>query len=181
MAACTRCGFQLNGTQTHCEHCGMFLPALAVYNPAQPEYDVPPQAISYQEPKFVAAPPPPPTTSSLIRGVQTFFAFIGLCIAAFGAFSSLSEHIDVGIAFLLGLAILVGGLIYACLLLFVKKMPPHLRQWQRLVGWVVASFVCVVMLFATAILFQASKPAMGVSFGTTFFLYGLVLATLAVW
>lgn len=179
MTPCTRCGFQQNGTQTHCARCGMFLPTLAIYNPLQSEYPVVAQAVPFQQENIVAGPLP--ATMLAYKLLQTFFAFVGLSISAFGIFASTSNLIDIGLAFLLGVTVLVGGLIFVGIFLFIKMQPPCLQRWQRVVGWLIASAVCVVVMFAVALLFQAFKPAMTFGLGTTIFLYGLTLAALAIW
>lgn len=179
MAACTRCGFQQNGTQAYCERCGMFLPALAVYNPAQPEYAVTPQMVPRPKPRILEGG----LTATMIlnrclRGVVVLF---GLLIAAFGMFGALDNLLGSAWAFLLGLAVLVGGVIYVSILFFVQKLLPRLLWWQILVGGLSATvlgFLLIVVADATT---QAHTVAQDLGLGTPIFLYGLVIVALAVW
>ncbi len=179
MAACTRCGFEQNGTQVYCEHCGMFLPTLAVYNPAQPEYTVTPRVIPYQKQKIVEATP---TSSKIIdRCIGAIIAFIGLCIASFGLFGSLDTIIGANIALLLGLFLLLGGILYVTILLFVQRPLPHLLLWQRIVSVLSVTVSCFIVMLIVSGTLQAHKIAMNISFGATLFLYGLIIVVIALW
>jgi hypothetical protein len=179
MAACIRCGFQQNGTQTYCEHCGMFLPTLAIYNPPQPEYTVTSRVLPYQKQKIVAVRR---TSSKIIdRCVGAIIAFFGLCIASFGLFGGLDSIIGANIALLLGLFLLIGGIIFVTIRLIVQKPLPRILLWQRIVGVLsvtVSGFIVMLLVSGTL---QTHKGAMNISFGATLFLYGLIIAVIALW
>jgi len=180
MVACTRCGFEQIGTQAYCEHCGMFLPALAIYNPTPSEgTPVIPKVVS--EPQQIAIVGRLTPTMIVERSVREFLACIGLLIAAFGLYGSIYGLTGSGFALFLGLTLFFGGTVFITILLFVQKSLPHLQRWQRTVGWVVATAVgCVVFLMLPEVP-ETTRLIMDLGFGMMFFLYGLTLAVLAIW
>ncbi len=179
MVACTRCGFQQNGMQAYCEHCGMFLPTLAVYNPMQPQYIVAPQIAPRPKQRFLEGNLT--TTMMLNRCMREVIAIFGLLIAAFGLFGALSNLVGLVWALLLGLALLVGGIVFVSILFFVRKLLPHLRWWQILVGGVCATVLGFIMVIIASATTHAHTIAQDLGLGTSIFVYGLVIATLAVW
>lgn len=186
MAACTRCGFQQNGTQAYCERCGMFLPTLAIYNPAQPEYVVPSQVAS---PQIVPLPRSKQrflegdltTAQVLNRCMREVIAIFGLLIASFGVFGTFNNVLGAGWALLLGLAVLIGGIIYVSILFFVQKLLPILRWSQILISGILATVVGFIMILVVTSVVQAHVLGRDLGLGTTLFLYGLVLAAIVVW
>ena len=184
MAACTRCGFQQNGTQTYCERCGMFLPSLALYNPAQPEYMVTPQVLV---PQVISRPRQRffegnlTTTMILNRCIREGIAIIGLLIAAFGVFGAFDNPLGGGWALLLGLVVLVGGIVFVSILFFVQKLLPHLRWSQILISAILATVAWVIMMLVVSAIVQTNVIGRDLGFGTTLFLYGLVLTALVIW
>ncbi|GAC1390149.1 MAG: hypothetical protein NVS4B11_19680 [Ktedonobacteraceae bacterium] len=179
MAACTRCGFQQNGTQAYCERCGMFLPALAIYNPGQPEYTVIPQVMPYQKPKIVEGRL---TTAMIIdRCVGAVVSLFGFFMAAFGLFGGLYILTGSGFALLLGLVLFIAGIIFVSIFLFVQKPLPHFLWWQRIVGGLGATMIGFIMILVVSMMLQTHKAALNACFGAAFFLYGLILVAIALW
>ncbi len=179
MVACTRCGFQQNGMQAYCERCGMFLPTLAVYNPVQPEYIIASQITPRPKQRFLEGNLT--TAMMLNRCMREVIAIFGLLIAAFGLFGALNNLLGITWAFLLGLALLVGGIFFVSILFFVRKLLPHLRCWQILVGGVSATVLGFIMVIIASATTHAHTIAQNLALGTSIFVYGLVIATLAVW
>lgn len=180
MAACTRCGFQQIGTQAYCEHCGLFLPALAMYEPVSPDDVIPaPQVQAVR--KQIATEDVLTARMIAVRCIRECLAFLGLLLAAIGLYGSVYNIVGVQVAFCLGILFLVGGTIFMTVLLFVQKLPPHLQRWQRVVGWAVATAVGFMLFLMVPEVPQTTKLLMDLGFGTLFFCYGLTLAFLAIW
>ncbi len=180
MTACTRCGFEQDGTQVHCKRCGMFLPALAIYNPGQPEYAIPPQIIVRPNQRFLSEADLTPQMV-LNRCIREGIAIVGLFIAGFGLFGSFQNLVGAGWALLLGLVILVGGIITISLLFFVRKRLPRLRWPQIVVGGIGATIACFIIIITLSGIVQNSTLGRDFGYGTTIFLYGLGIVALVVW
>ncbi|GAC1652155.1 MAG: hypothetical protein NVS4B12_23420 [Ktedonobacteraceae bacterium] len=179
MAACTRCGFQQSGTQAYCEHCGMFLPALAIYNPAQPEYAVTSQIVPRPKPSILERG----LTATMIldKCVREGIAIFGLLIASFGVFGALDDLPGSTSALLLGLALLVGGILFVNIRFFVQKLLPRLLWWQILVGGLSATMIGFITIMVVSATTQEHTVMRNLGFGITLFLYGLAITALAVW
>ncbi len=182
MAACTRCGFQQNGTQIYCERCGMFMPALAIYNPGQTEYSVPPQVVTPPliKQRFLGEGDLTPQMV-LNRCIREGIAIIGLFVAAFGLFGFFQNIVGAGWALLLGFILLIGGVIAISLLFFIRKLLPRLRWPHIVVGGIGATIVCFVIIITLSGIVQNSTLGKDFGYGITLFLYGLVIVVLAIW
>ena len=180
MAACTRCGFQQDGTQIYCKHCGMFMPTLAVYNPGQTEYRVPSQVVvpRLKQRFFAGDDLTPPMV--LNRCIREGIAIIGLFIAAFGLFGFFQNILGAGWTLLLGFILLVGGIIVVSHLFFVRKLLPHLRWPHIVVGGIGATIACFVIIITLSGIVQNSTLGKDFGYGATIFLYGLSLIALVV-
>ena len=183
MAACTRCGFQQNGTQTYCERCGMFLPALAVYNPNQPEYTIAPQVtpsqfVPQQQQRFLESNQP--TLSILSKCIREGIAIIGLLIAAFGLLGTFEHILNPGIILVLQMMFLLGSTTSVSVYLFVKKISARLHWLQILVSAILATVALVITLVVISAIVQTNVIGRDLGYGTTLFLYGLVLVALVV-
>ncbi len=179
MAACTRCGFEQDGTQVHCEHCGMFLPALAIYNPGQSEYAISPQIIARPNQRFFEGNLTPQMV--LNRCIREGIAIVGLFIAGFGLFGSFQSLVGAGWALFLGLIVLAGGIITISLLFFVRKRLPHLRWPQIVVGGIGATIACFIIIITLSGIVQNSTLGRDFGYGTIIFLYGLSIVALEIW
>jgi len=157
----------------------MFLPALAVYNPGQPLYTVPPQIIARPNQKFLVEGD---LTSQMVlnRCIREGIAIIGLFIAGFGLFGFFQNLLGAGWALLLWLFLLLGGIITISLLFFVWKLLPRLRWSQIVVGGIGATVVCFIIIVTLSGIVQNSTLGKDVGYGTTIFLYGLSLVALVV-
>jgi len=180
MTACTRCGFQQNGVQAYCERCGMFLPALSVYNPAQPEYKVPPQIASRSNQRFLSEGDLT-TQMVLNRCIREGIAILGLFIAGFGIFGFFQDSIGGNLALLLGFLVLIGGIIVVSLLFFVQKLLPRLRWLQILLGGIGATMACFIMLIVVEGIVHNNTLGRDFGYGTTIFFYGLGIVALVLW
>ena len=181
MTACTRCGFQQDGTQVYCEHCGMFMPALAIYNPGQTEYRVPPQTVVPRlKQRFLVGGD---FTSQMVlnRSIREGIAIIGLFIAAFGLFGFFQNIVGAGWALLLGFIVVVGGIIAISLLFFIRKLLPRLRWPHIVVGGIGATIACFIIIVTLSGIVQNSTLGKDFGYGTTIFIYGLSLIALVVW
>ena len=174
MAACTRCGFEQDGTQLYCERCGMFLPALAIYNPGQSEYAISPQIIVRPNQRFLSEADLTPQMV-LNRCIREGIAIVGLFIGFF------QNIIGAGWALFLGLLVLVGGIITISLLFFVRKRLPRLRWPRIVVGGIGASIACFIIIITLSGIVQNSTLSRDFGYGTTIFLYGLGMVALVVW
>ena len=178
MAACTRCGFEQNGTTIYCERCGLFLPTLAIYNPGQPENKVPPQIVaSHPNQKFLFESGLT-TQMVLNRSIREGIAVVGLFIAGFGMFGLFNHLLGAAWALLLGLLIVVGGIIAISILFFVQKHLPHLRWSQIVVGVIGATIICFIVIVALSGIVQNSTLGKDFGYGATIFLYGLSIVAL---
>ena len=182
MAACTRCGFQQIGTQAYCERCGLFLPALAMYEPTAPDSDVVPLPQLPTRPvrKQIVLERTLTARMVAVRFMRECFAFLGLLIATFGLYGSIYDIVGPQIAFCLGILLLVGGTIYMTMRLFVSKSLPRLHSSQRVIGWAIATAMGFVLFLLVPEVPQTTKILMDLGFGTLFFFYGLTLTFLAV-
>ncbi len=181
MAACTRCGFEQNGTQIYCERCGMFLPTLAIYNPGQMEYKVPPQiTISRPKQRFLLKGDLSPQMI-LNRCIREGIAIVGLFIMGFGLFGFFQNVIGAGWALLVGLIVLVGGIAAVSHLFFVKKLLPRLRWPHIVVGEISATIACFIIIITLSGIIQASTLGRDFGYGTPIFLYGLGIVALVIW
>lgn len=180
MAACTRCGFQQNGTQIHCERCGMFLPALAVYNPGQTEYRVTHQIVSHPNQRFLSESSLT-TRMILSRCIRVGIAIIGLFIAGFGTFGFFHDIIGGYWALLLGIILLIGGTIAVSFLFFRQKLLPRLRWYQIVLGVIGATAVCFILMIVVSGLAQNNTLGKDFGYGTTIFFYGLGIVALVLW
>ena len=180
MVACTRCGFEQVGTQIYCERCGMFLPTLAIYNPGQPEYKVPPQIMAHPHQKFLLKGDLT-VQMMLNRCIREGIAIVGLFIAGFGLFGFFQNVIGAGWALFLGLIVLIGGIITISLLFFVRKRLPRLRWPKIVVGGMGATIACFVIIITLSGIVQNSTLGRDFGYGTTIFLYGLGFVALMIW
>ncbi len=181
MAACTRCGFEQNGTQTYCEHCGMFLPTLAIYNPGQPEYKVSSQIVVQRSDQRFLSEDNLTTQMVLNRCIREAIAIVGLLIASFGAFGFFNNLIGGGWALLLGFLVLLGGTIAVSVLFFVEKLLPRLRWSQIAGGGIGATIICFLIIVILSGIVQNSTLGKDLGYGATIFLYGLSIVALVVW
>ena len=177
MAACTRCGFQQNGTQAYCERCGMFLPTLAVYNPGQPEYRAAPQIVLRPKKRFLAEGN---LTVQMVlnRCIREGIAIVGLFISAFGLFGFFQDVIGAGWALLLGFLVLIGGVVAVSSLFFVQQHLPRLRWPWIVVGGIGATVTCFIIMLLVSAIVHNNILGKDFGYGTTIFLYGLGLVAL---
>ncbi len=181
MAACTRCGFEQNGTQIHCERCGMFLPTLAIYNPGQPEYKVSSQIVVQRSDQRFMAEGDLTTHMVLNWCIREGIAIVGLLIASFGTFGFFNDLIGSGWALLLGFLVLLGGTIAVSVLFFVEKLLPRLRWSQIVVRGIGATIICFLIIVTLSGIVQNSTLGKDFGYGATIFLYGLGIVGLVVW
>ncbi|GAC1565147.1 MAG: hypothetical protein NVS2B2_34740 [Ktedonobacteraceae bacterium] len=179
MAACTRCGFEQSGTQVYCKRCGMFLPALAVYSPVQPEYRVVPQIVPRPNQRFLSKGN---LTAQMVlnRCIREAIAIVGLFIAGFGIFGFFHDLLGSGWALLFGVLLLLGGIIGVSFLFFVQKLLPRLRWPQIVLGGIGATGTCFIIIIVVSAIIHNNTLGKDVGYGATIFFYGLVLATLVI-
>lgn len=162
----------------------MFLPALAVYNPTQPEYMVTPQIAPLQiVPLRKQRVLEGNLTIAMIlnKCIREGIAIIGLFIAAFGLFGTFEHILNPGIALLLGLILLLGGITFVSIYLFAQKKFPRLRWSQILISGTLTTVAWVIMMLIVSAIVQSNVIGRDLGYGTIIFLYGLVLAALVVW
>ncbi len=184
MAACTRCGFRQIGTQAYCERCGLFLPALAIYEPSAPDSEIvspSPQLPARPVRKQVVLESVLTARMVAVRVMRECCAFLGLLLAAFGLYGSIYDLVGPAIAFGLSILLLVGGTAYMTMRLFVYKSHPRLQGSQRMVGWAIATAIGFLLFLVVPEVPQTTKLLMDLGFGALFFFYGLTLAFLAIW
>lgn len=181
MAACTRCGFEQNGTQTYCEQCGMFLPTLAIYNPGQPEYKVSPQLVVQRPDQRFLLEGDLTAQMVLNRCIREGIAIFGLLIASFGTFGFFNDLVGSGWALLLGFLVLLGGTIAVSVLFFVEKLLPRLRWLHIIVGVVGVTIACFIMVIIVSATAHNNTLGKDFGYGTTIFFYGLSIVALVIW
>ena len=180
MAACTRCGFEQNGTQTYCKHCGMFLPTFAVYNPGQPEYPVAPEIASRQNQQFFAYAPSK-TTPLLSRVIREVIALVGLMVAGFGLFGFFLDLLNGYWGLLFWFLLLLIGAIFVSVSIFGPNFAPRLRWLPIFLGALGATAMCVVLIIIVSAIVNQNVLGRDFGYGSTIFFYGLGIVALVLW
>jgi len=118
----------------------------------------------------------------LLRIVKGIFYFLATLITAFGCFGEFESYGKTGLGLFFFFGIIIAGVVF---FIYMRHRITKLR-WGRYILWIVGATVGFFMasLLEYAFFPNFSDPHVPIAsfiFGSIFMLYGLVLATTALW